>query len=264
MLTTWCAEREVLRAIKRLCTERNCFRKAKPDEAAERFYKSTMSMVDDGLRSKSEPNADLMEAVAGNIFQVLGNAAAYFGDDTKAQRKDPIVLDKMEHDVSEVCRYFDETTGITARYNAMEERRKKAERADTPKRRKLLRIARILLFVLSITCAALFLSGMFVSDQPVRPEAGNIFSRIAQWYKYDVRKEALPVTFAEKWVPIAQMFGTVAEIIFGVWSLAEIVSRILQRVLRRRAKRIRQEWSDYQRLCGAMEKAALQEDEWEW
>ena len=170
----------------------------------------------------------------------------------------------MDIDCAKVCRFLDESTKVTARYEAAETKRINAERADTPKRRKVVRILKRVLLVLLAVGVLIFLSRFFFSGQPSQPEPGNIFTKIANWYKYDLRKEAVPVSFAEKWVQFSIQTGRITASIVGIWIVQTIISRVLQVLSRRKNESIRQEWKDYQNLCDAFETASSQMNELEW
>lgn len=264
MKSACCTDRELLLSLKRLCTEKNCFRKAKPDGAVQNYYSETMKIVDAELSKGSAPDSEKVETVVSNILTVIDNAAAYYDDASKDHRKEPIPFEVTEVDSSKVSRFLDESTKITARYQSIENKREKANRPSALKCRKVVRILKCVLLVLLAIGFLIFLSGYFFSDKPNQPESGNIFTRIALWYKYDVRKEAVPVSFSEKWTRFSGKVGIVTASVAGIWILLEIVSRIMQILFRKKDKRIRQEWCDYQNLCHAFEKASEQMNELEW
>lgn len=264
METNGCTDRSLLLSLKRFCTEKNCFRNAKPDELVLDYYKGSMKLIDEELASSSTMDTVKMEAIISNMLSVIGNAAVYFDDQSKDHRKDPITFATTDIDCSKVCRFLDESTGITARYETSEAKRKGAERADTPKRRKAMKMLKCGLLILSTIGVLIFLSGFFFSGQPSQSESGNIFTKIVNWYKYDLRKEAVPVSFAEKWALFAGEIGRITASVAGIWIVQAIASRIIQVLLRRKNERIRQEWNDYQKLCDAFEEASLQMNELEW
>jgi len=264
MKTAAYTDKDLLLSLKRLCTEKNCFRDAKPDEAVLDYYKGTMKIVDEELAKSSASDADRIEAIIANLLTVISNAATYFDDKSKDHRKEPITFVTTDIDCAKVCRFLDESTKVTARYEAAEDKRKTAEQADTPKRRKAVRILKHLLLVLLTVGVLIFLSGFFFSGQSSQPESGNIFTKIVNWYKYDLRKEAVPVSFAEKWVQFSIQTGRVTASIVGIWIVQAITSRVLQVLSRRRNECIRQEWKDYQNLCDAFETASSQMNELEW
>ena len=259
-----CTERELLLSLRRFCNMKNCFRNAKPDESVLSFYSETMKMVDVELSKCSAPDSEKVETVVSNLLTVLDNSAVYFNDTSKDHRKEPIAFEVTEVDSQKVCRFLDESTKITARYRSAETKREKANRPSVLKRRKVARILKCVLLVLLGIGILIFLSGYFFSDKPNQPESGNIFTRIALWYKYDVRKEAVPITFAEKWIRFSGKVGIATASIAGIWILLEIVSRIMQILFRKKDKCIRQEWCDYKNLCHAFEKASEQLNELEW
>lgn len=264
MKTAAYTDKDLLLSLKRLCTEKNCFRDAKPDEAVLDYYRGTMKMVDEELAKSSAPDDDRIETIISNLLTVLSNAAAYFDDRSKDRRKEPVTFVTMDVDCAKICRFLDESTKVTARYEAAETKRINAERADTPKRRKTVRILKRVLLVLLTVGVLIFLSGFFFSGQPSQLESGNIFMKIANWYKYDLRKEAVPVSFAEKWVQFSIQTGHVTASIVGIWIVQAITSRVLRVLSRRRNECIRQEWKDYQNLCDAFETASSQMNELEW
>ena len=264
MKSAVCTERELLLSLRRFCNMKNCFRNAKPDESVLSFYSETMKMVDVELSKCSAPDSEKVETVVSNLLTVLDNSAVYFNDTSKDHRKEPIAFEVTEVDSQKVCRFLDESTKITARYRSAETKREKANRPSVLKRRKVARILKCVLLVLLGIGILIFLSGYFFSDKPNQPESGNIFTRIALWYKYDVRKEAVPITFAEKWIRFSGKVGIATASIAGIWILLEIVSRIMQILFRKKDKCIRQEWCDYQNLCHAFEKASEQLNELEW
>ena len=259
-----CTDRELLLSLKRLCTEKNCFRNAKPDEAVLNYYKETMKMADEELAKGSAPDSEKAETVVSNLLTVLDNSAVYFNDTSKDHRKEPIAFEVTEVDSQKVCRFLDESTKITARYRSAETKREKENRPSVLKRRKVARILKCVLLVLLGIGILIFLSGYFFSDKPNQPESGNPFEKIVLWYKYDVRKEAVPITFAEKWIRFSGKVGIATASVAGIWILLEIVSRIMQILFRKKDKRIRQEWRDYQNLCCAFEIASEQMNELEW
>lgn len=259
-----CTDRELLLSLKRLCTEKNCFRKVKPDGAVQNYYSETMKMMDAELSKGSAPDSEKVETIVSNLLTVLDNAAVYFDDASKEHGKDAIAFEVAEVDSSKVCRFLDESTRITARYRSAETKRENANRPNALKRRKVARILKCVFLILLAIGFLIFLSGYFFSDKPNQPESGNIFTRIALWYKYDVRKEAVPVSFSEKWTRFSGKVGVVTASVAGIWFILEIVSRTLQILFRKKDKRIRQEWRDYQNLCRAFEIASEQMNELEW
>ena len=264
MKTAGYTDKDLLLSLKRLCTEKNCFRDAKPDEAVLDYYSGTMKMVEEELANSSAVDADRVEAIVSNLLMVIGNAAAYFEDKSKDHRKDSITFVTMDIDYTKVCRFLDEGAKVTARFESAEAKQKNAVRADTPKRRKALKILKRCLLVLLTAGVLIFLSGFFFSDQPSQPVSGNIFTKIANWYKYDLRKEAVPVSFAEKWGRFSGETGYVTASVAGIWIVQAITSRIMQALSRRKRERIQQEWKDYQNLCDAFETASSQMNELEW
>ncbi len=264
MKTAACTDKDLILSLKRLCTEKNCFRDAKPDEAVLDYYRGTMKMVDEELAKSSTPDADKIEAIVSNLLTVLSNAAAYFDDRSKDRRKEPVTFVTMDVDCAKICRFLDESTKVTARYEAAENKRKNAEQADTPQRRKAVQILRRVLLILLAVGVLIFFSGFFFSSQPSQPESGNIFTKIADWYKYDLRKEAVPVSFSEKWVQFSIQTGRVTASVVGIWIVHAVTSRVLQGLSRRKNEGIRQEWNDYLTLCSAFETASSQMNELEW
>lgn len=264
MKSAACADRELLLSLKRFCTERNCFRKAKPDEAVLNFYNETMKMADAELSKDTAPDPERVETVVSNLLTVIDNAAVYFEDRSKDHRKTPITFEVTEVDSSKVCRFLEESTRITARYQSTETKRENANRPGAMKRRKVVRILKCVLVLLLAIGLLIFLSAYFISDKPSQSESGNVFTRVALWYRYSVRKEAVPVSFAEKWIRFSGKVGIATAFVAGIWILLEIVSRILQILFRKRDKRIRQEWRDYQNLCHAFELASDQMNQLEW
>ena len=63
MKTAAYTDKDLLLSLKRLCTEKNCFRDAKPDEAVLDYYRVTMKMVDEELTNGSAPDADRIERI---------------------------------------------------------------------------------------------------------------------------------------------------------------------------------------------------------
>lgn len=264
MKTAAYTDKDLLLSLKRLCTEKNCFRDAKPDEAVLDYYRGTMKMVDEELAKSSAPDADRIETIISNLLTVISNVAMYFDDKSKDHRKEPVTFVTTDIDCAKVCRFLDESTKVTARYEAAETKRMRAEQIDTPKRRKAVRILKRVLLILLAVGVLIFLSGFFFSDQPGQPESGNIFAKIANWYKYDLRKEAIPVSFSEKWVQFSIQTGRVTASVAGIWIIQTITARVLQGLSRRKNEGIRQEWKDYQNLCDAFKTASSQMNELEW
>lgn len=264
MKTAAYTDKDLLLSLKRLCTEKNCFRDAKPDEAVLDYYRGTMKMVDEELTNGSAPDADRIETIISNLLTVISNVATYFDDKSKDHRKEPVTFVTTDIDCAKVCRFLDKSAKITARYDAAETKRINAERADTPKRRKTVRILKHVLLILLAVGVLIFLSGFFFSGRPSQTESGNIFTKIANWYKYDLRKQAVPVSFSEKWVRFSIQTGRVTASVVGIWIVQAITSRILQALSRKENEGIRQEWKDYQDLCDAFETASLQMNELEW
>lgn len=257
-------DRGLLLSLKRLCTEKNCFRDAKPDEAVLDYYKGTMKMVDEELANVFATDADRIEAIVSNLLTVVSNAAMYFDDKSKDHRKDPIIFLTTDIDCSKACRFLDESTKITAHYETSEAKRKSAERADTSNRCKALKILKLGILILLAIGVLLFLSGFFFSSQPSQQESGNIFTKIVNWYKYDLRKEAAPVSLAEKWIRFSDEIGRVTASVAGIWIILTITSRVLHVLSGRKNTRIQQEWNDYQTLCDAFENASSKMNELEW
>lgn len=264
MKTAGYTDKDLLLSLKRLCTEKNCFRDAKPDEAVLDYYSGTIKMVEEELANNSAVDAGMVAAIVSNMLMVIGNAVVYFEDQSKDHRKDPIAFVTTDIDCAKVCRFLDDSTKTTERYESSESKRKNAARADTPKRRKSLKILKRSFQVLLTAGVLVFLSGFFVSDQPSQLVSGNIFMKIANWYKYDLRKEAVPVSFAEKWVRFSGKTGRVTASVAGVWIVQAIISRSIQALSRRKREQIQQEWKDYQKLCDAFETASSQMNELEW
>lgn len=264
MKTAGYTDKNLLLSLKRLCTEKNCFRDAKPDEAVLDYYSGSVKMIEEELAKSSAVDADRLEAIIANMLMVIGNAAAYFEDKSKDHRKDPVAFVTTDIDCAKVCRFLDDSTKITARYESSESKRKTAEQADTPKYRKAIRILKRGLLILLAIGVLVFLSGFFFSDQSSQPVSGNIFTKIVNWYKYDLRKEAVPVSFAEKWIRLSIQTGRVTASVVGIWIIQAITSRVLQGFSRRKKEGIRQEWKDYQNLCDAFETASSQINELEW
>ena len=264
MKTAGCTDKDLLLSLQRLCTEKNCFRDAKPDEAVLDYYSGTMKMVEEELANSSAVDVDRVEAIVSNILMVISNAAVYFEDKSKDHRKDPVTFVTTNIDCAKVCRFLDNSTKIIARYESSETKRKNAERANTPKRRKSLKILKRSFLILLAIGVLVFLSGFFFSDKPIQPVSGNIFTRIANWYKYDLRKEAMPVSFAEKWVQFSGETGRVTAYVAGVRIAQTMTSRIMQALSRRKRDRLRQEWDDFQILSNAFETVSSQMNELEW
>lgn len=264
MKSACCTDREMLLSLRRFCTEKNCFRNAKPDEEVLSFYKDTMRMADEELAKGSALDPDKVETVVSNLLTVIDNAAVYFDDVSKDHRKEAIAFEITEVNSSKACRFLDESTKITMRYQSTENKRENANGPSALKRRKAVHILKRVLLVLLAIGFLIFLSSYLFSDKPNQPESGNFFEKIALWYKYDVRKEAVPVSFAEKWTRFSVKVGIVTAFVAGIWFILEIVSRIMQILFRNKDKRIRQEWRDYQNLCCAFEIASKQMNELEW
>lgn len=264
MKTAGCTDKDLLLSLKRLCTEKNCFRDAKPDEAVLDYYSGTMKMVDEELTNSSAVDADRVEAIVSNMLMVISNATVYFEDKSKDRRKDPITFVTPNIDCTKVCSFLDNSTKITVRYESSESKRKNAERADTPKRRKSLKILKRSLLILLAIGVLVFLSGFFFSDQPSQPVSDNIFTKIANWYKYDLRKETVPVSFAEKWIQFSGETGRVTAYVAGVWVAQTMISRIIQALSRRKRDRIRQEWDDFKTLSNEFESVSSWMNELEW
>ena len=258
------SDAELLKILKEFCTEENCFRGATPDGQARDFYNETMKMAEEELKKKPRPDPDKVQTVVSNMLTVIGNAAAYFDDASKDHKKDMITFEVTEVDSSKVCRFLDESTKITARYEAAEARKGNMERIDALRRRKAVRILQSVLLLLIAIGFLIFLSGYLISDKPSQTESGGFFERIALWYKYDVRKEAVPVTFAEKWIRFSGNMGVIAALANVIWILQELGTQFLQFLLWRKNRPIRREWRDYQTLCRAFEAASAQMNELEW
>lgn len=144
------ADRELLLSLKRFCTEKNCFRNAKLDEMVLDYYKGTMKMVDEELEDGRVPDADRVETIVSNILTVMSNVSLYFDKKSKGHLKNPITFITTDVECARVCRFLDESTGITARYEACEAKRKNMKRADIVQRRKVVRVLKRVLMILLI------------------------------------------------------------------------------------------------------------------
>lgn len=258
-------DRELLLSLKRLCTAKNCFRNAKPNGEVLDYYNATMKVADEELEKKgSEPDSDKVVAVVSNILNVIGNAALYFDDDSKDHRKKMIAFEGMEFDGSEVCRFLDESTKITARYQSAETKREKANLPSALMCRKVIRILKFVLLALLVIGFLIFISGFFLTEQSDPLETDDIIEKVFIWYKYSVKKDTVPVSFTEKWARFSGKVGIVTAFVAGIWLLEAVGSCILQILLRKKDKRIRQEWRDYQNLCHAFETASELMNELEW
>ena len=83
MKTAAYSDKDLLLSLKRLCTEKNCFRDAKPDEAVLDYYRGTIKMVEEELENNSAVDTDRLEAILSNILVVIGNVVSYFEDKSK-------------------------------------------------------------------------------------------------------------------------------------------------------------------------------------
>lgn len=177
MKSAVCTERELLLSLRRFCNMKNCFLNAKPDESVLSFYIETMKMADAELAKGSAPDSEKVEMIVSNLLTVIDNAAVYFNDASKDHRKELIAFEVTEVDSSKVCRFLDESTKITARYQSAENKRENANRPSALKRRKVVRILKYVLLVLLAIGFLIFLSGYFFSDKPNQPESGNFFEK---------------------------------------------------------------------------------------
>ena len=260
-----CTDRELLQSLKDLCTKKNCFRGAKQNGEVSDYYDATMKVAVEELEKKgSEPDPDKVDAVVSNMLNVIGNAALYFDDDSKDHRKETITFEGMGFDGSEVCRFLDESTKITSRYQSAETKREKANLPSALMRRKVVRILKLVLLALLIIGFLIFLSGFFLTEPSDPLETNDIIEKLFIWYKYSLKKDAVPVSFAEKWARFSGKVGIVTASVAGIWLLQAIISRVLQSLLGKKDKRIQKEWRDYQNLCHAFETASELMNELEW
>lgn len=258
------SDRDLLLSLKRICTEKNCFRDARQEGEVWNYYRDTMKMVDEELLKNTAPDADRLEAIVSNLLLVINNVAAYLEDESKVHWKETISFVTMDINCAKACCFLDESIKVTARYEAAEAKRKIAEQADAPKHRKIVRILKRALLILLAIGFLIFLSGFFITPQLSQPTSENIFTKIANWYKYDLRKEVVPISFAEKWLHLTQNVGGVTLSIAGIWIIQTIVSRFLQVSSRRKIEYIRQKWNDYRIVCAEFETASSQMNELEW
>lgn len=258
------SDKDLLLSLKRLCTEKNCFRDARQEGEVWEHYRDTMKMVDEELAKDTMPDADKLEAIVSNLLLVINNVAVYLDDESKAHQKKAISFVTMDINYAKACRFLDESTKVTAHYKAAKAKRKNAEQADAPKRRKIVRILKRFLLILLAIGFLIFLSGFLVSALPSQSKSENIFIKIVNWYKYDLKKEVMPVSFAEKWIHLSQDIGCVTLSVTGIWIIQTITLKLLQIPLRRKREHLYQEWNDYQILCAVFETASSQMNELEW
>lgn len=250
---------ELLWGIKRICTEKNCFRNAKINKDASDYYHDTMKMVDLELEKSSAPDSDNTDTIVANLLILLSNTAVHFNDVSKKNRKESITLEIMTVDCSEACQFLNESAKLSARYKKAEFKKRWIEQTKSSEFQKILKTLNRVLFVIFIISILIFLSNLFF-NQPDQTKDVGIITQIVHWYKYDLRKEAIPISFSEKWIEVAHISGYISMIISGVW----ISVKVLKAFMKRNLQRIYREWNDYINICNAFEYMSSQLNKQEW
>lgn len=254
------SDKELLIALKRFCAQKHCFRNVQFSEEAQKFYNGTMDLIDQKLLDESECDADTVDAIVGNLLILLTNAEHAVRENAK---KPSIQEQSMmtEWDIEKASSYLDECWQSSHRYIRMLKKKEKAEETREFFAYSLLwrflKILKIILTVILVLCVLVWVSGVFTPMQETAVETKNLWMKVEHWFRYTVRKEELPVSFAQKWMKVSRIAGSASILALSLGFVLMLVNKSIRLIRGKRDKLVLNDWRDYQRIRDAFLKADI-------
>lgn len=256
-----------LMILKRYFARELIFREGQPDSEVDAFYSETMRMLEEETNG-TDSNFERMHTIASNLLLLCTNAALSRME--SGPKKDCLIRwETTEIDCRKAFDYLDRCTRVAAPYDKLMKR----DEAEWAKRNtlkgKIKRYAVIVIWVVLIlstfVAGAVAVSGWLL-PVPQAAKQLSLFGKIEYWFRFDVMKETVPVSFEEKWRPVAQAAVSVWGVLVAVCAAGGVSSAVRRQRERKNRWEILENWYEYQYLKDALLATAVRMkelEEWE-
>lgn len=237
-------DRDILLAVQKYCTVKNCFRNAKPGKQVKDFYSITNDILQAEVK-KDHPSDENVFTVLANMLLLLNNASIKSFDK----------LSVICYDTSAAMEQLEKSCHIDEKNHKVqmaEQQEALRDEMSKDKNKRIVQIIKRLIVSILILLLLGFLSGFFFPKPPVPVEESKPFYTEAyDWIRFNIfgdKKPEANVSFSEQYRPYTYFSGIAFLALICICMIARIGKTVYHRSKTIYRNRIKCNWKEFQLL----------------